>query len=494
MTSDNNLPEGAQDTSDLHLTGQSDPQHTEQSDEVSSDLAASDPLIDVIKDDRKEGGPPPFDPSEFFTADGGSSQQFDEFLKAFDEEQPQVEGDEEFGTLKESQIAKGVSGLLPPELGGDTLEADEVAFGISAGELQTIVRTLSLMLRFQPQPNRRCRIVITPDGVAWHGNQGNGFIEYFTSGSPTNLSPGSTRTLIVALNDLKSAARGTREGATFRIRNDTIYFTADRFRRPIMTFSPRSFPTHTDALLQGVDLSAPRPEVSSSTIGTALAFLGTIAPSDEEAPLFNIIQIKDSIARASRLSIAAQVEATAFDGLDIAFRPHFLRWLLPALKLRANFQAWHSDKFCVIKNDNLTFGFELIPHELTDVPTKRVTDTLLIPAAQLVTFVERAVRMLKDKGMLTILSDERGMGPVVIRADDGGQTPREISAKLDANRDGKSLGPMKVSEKAHLWLKALRATSSDANVELAVAGNAVFLERTQNDAKYFVMLAAKVKQ
>lgn len=492
MTNDNKPVDGALDVSDRHQPDQSDNPISGTSPAEPPNPSDSGAPSDFIKDDRRADGPPPIDPTGFFTVDGGSDQQFDEFLRSFDEEPPEAAEDEEFGTLKDSQIVKGSVGLLPPELGAEELESDEIAFGISGGELQTIVRTLSLLMRFQSKEHRRCRITITSDGATWQGNQGNGFIEYFTPGAATNLRSGLTVTLIVALDDLKAVARAAREIATFRIKNEMIRFSSARFRRPIMTFSARSFPAHTDALLSNVDLAVPRPDMATPTVGSALLFLGTIAPRDEDEPSFNVIRIKASIARAMRASIAAQVESSVFDGLDIAFRPHFLRWLLPALKLRSSFQAWHSDKFCVMKNDNLKFGFELVPHELPNVPAKSITDTILTPAAHFLTFVERSVRMLKNDGMLTLTSDQRGNEPLLVRADDEGQTARVISGKLDAYRDGQSVGPIKVSVKAAHMLKGLRITLSHANVELAVAGNAVVFENPQNDAKYSVMVSAKV--
>lgn len=490
MTSKNESSEGAlnhsnRDPSDQHDALASSPPE----DNLASDEAQSG----FIRDDRREGGPPPIDPSDFFTADGGMSEEFDRLLEEFEEEQPRIVDDEEFGTLKESQITQGANGILPPELDGEELDPGEIAFGLSGGELQTIVRTLSLLLRFQPKERRRCRITITSDGVKWQGNQGNGFIEYSTPGAICNLAPGSAHTLIVAHDDLKAVARAAREVATFRIRKDAIRFASGRFRRPILTHSARSFPSHTDTLLSDVDLTALRPDLASASIGPALAFLGTIAPpSDEDDPHFNVIQIKNSLAHAVRRSIAAQVKSSMFDGLDIAFRPHFLRWMLPAFKLRASFQAWHSDKFCVFKNENLLFGFELVPQELPQLPTKTIADTILTPAARFVTFVERSVRMLKNDGKLTLISDQQGNEQLIVRADDEGQTSRVISATLDSSRDGKNKGPIKITAKAALVLKALRVSSSHANVELSIAEDALFLQDARDEAVYSVMIAAKV--
>lgn len=495
MTDQNKLSEEASHRLDATTPHQVTPASPSSPDDATFDQIGSDASLKAFDDNASDSDAARIDPTEYIDSNGFSSS-FDELLRAFEADQTNDiddQDDEGFGTLKESQIAKGVTGLVSPELGDDTLASEEIAFGVSAGELQAIIKTLSLMLRLQPEGRRRCRIVVNGEGVTWHANQANGFIEYFTAGSPTNLKDGSSRTVIVALSDLRAAARGTREVATFRIKHETIRFTAHRFERPILVHSARSFPIHTDRLLLGVDLSNYRPEVASPTIGAALAFLGTIVPSEIEDHRLSVIQIQGAIARATRTSIAAQVETSTLDGLDIGFRPHFLRWLLPALKLRANFQIWHSDKFCVFKNEHLTFGFELVPDELPKLPSFKITDTLRTPARSFITFLERAIGMLGPTARVTLLSDERGKSPLTLRADDDGQTSRGIETTFDAYREGEAHGSITIVCDALLLLKAMRVSSDDANVEVSIAKNALFLESKRDDVTSSVIVTAKVK-
>jgi hypothetical protein len=447
---------------------------------------------DAFKEDHRGEGPL-IDPTDFISEESLSSE-FDHLLQSFVSEQSDAAQNGAFSSLNETGIQQGLNGLLPPELNGESLGPDEIAFGINAGEFQTIVKTLSYLLKFQPPAHRRCRLLIEPDGVTWHANEGNGFIEYFTAGHPTNFNGTESRVVIAALNDLQSAARAARDIATFRIRNGLIQFTAHRFERPILTHSPKTFSTHTDTLRLGVDLNVPRPEVRALTIRNALAFLGTIAPSEEAHPRLNLIEIKSSVARAIRPEIGAQVESSAFDGLNITFKPRFLRWILPALKLRANFQAWHGEAFCIIRNDQLTFGFELVHQELSTLPQITLTDTLLTPANALKTFVGRAVRMFGDTGWVIIQSDERGgNSPLPVSADDAGQSPRRLEMLLSANRDGEHTGPFKVTVKAQLLLQALRMSSDDANTEISISKKAIYIDNPLDDAKFSVIVSAQVQ-
>lgn len=436
------------------------------------------------------------DPREYLQEDGSTAQSFDEFLKSFDEEIAADDGlEDDFGTLKASEIPIGRSGLQPPELEG-ALAPDEVAFGISEGELRAIVSALALLLKHRPAAHRRVRLTINPDGVTWHANEGNAFIEYFSPGRPLNLQDGEFRTVIIALADLHASARAAREIATFRIRNQTIRFSAKRFSRPIQTYPSRSFIAHTDSMRLNVDVTSDRPEISAQILRDALTFLYSVAPREDLQANLNLIEIRNGTARAVGPDMAGQVEASAFEGLNMTFKPRFLRWVLPAMKLRATFQIWHGDKFCIIKNDQLTFGFELVATQLRMLPLLKHTDTLLIPSTSLRTFVQRSFRMFGPEAKLAFHSDDRGAGTALSAiAGDNGQTPRRLSAKLTANREGAHIGPMNIRVGAPELLQALRMSAGTANTEVSILSKAaILIDNTLENAKYSAVLMGEIER
>lgn len=445
---------------------------------------------DIFKEEHREG--PLLDPMEHVSFDDPASD-FDDILKQFDADSSSSDG--EFGRLSEAEIQQGISGLTEPELGAEPLGPGEIAFGISAAELQLILKALSALLKFQPAAHRRCRLLIDSSGVTWHANEGNAFIEYVTRGSPSNFEGQSSLPLIVSLADLYAAARTVRHVATFRIKEGAIRFSTDRFKRPILTHSLKGYSTHTDTLRRGVDVGAVQPEVSSATIRDALSFLSKVAPSEDASPPFNFIEIKQSTARALRTSMGAQVESSAFTGLDVTFKPRFLRWVIPALKLRATFRVWHSANFCLLVNDQLAFGFELTQQELPKLPgALHLTDTLLVPTTALVTFVQRAARMFGQSGRVTLLSDEQGASALALMADDTGQTPRRLEMSIDGYRKGESVGPLRLVINVEALLRTLSMRISSANTEIAIANEAIYIEEPLDEARFSVVLSAKVQR
>jgi hypothetical protein len=445
----------------------------------------------LFKEEHREG--PLLDPMENVHVRGLGSE-FDDLLKDLDSG-ARASLDGEFGALSEAEIQQGVSGLTEPELSGEPLGPGEIAFGVSAAELQTILGALTALLKFQPAAQRRCRLLISSSGVIWHANAGNAFIEYITRGRPSNFDGSSSYPVIVSLGDLYAAARTVRHIATFRIKEGAIRFSTDRFLRPILRHSMKGYPTHTDTLCRGVDTGAARPQVSSATIHKALSFLARIAPSEGANPSFNFIEIKQSVARALRLSMGAQVQSSVFDGLDMTFKPRFLRWVIPALKLRATFQIWHSDKFCLFRNDELTFGFELAQQELPKLPgTLKVSDTLLVPTTAFATFVQRAARMFREAGRVVIQSDEQGAAALVLMADDAGETSRKLEMSLDGYRREEHVGPLRLVMNVEPLLRTLSMGISSANIEIAVGNKAVYVEEPLDDARLSVVLSAEVQR
>src|ERR1700753_183381 len=85
---------------------------------------------DVIKEEPRGDGPL-VDPSDFISEESLSSE-FDRLLQSLVSEPSDAAQDDEFGTLNETAIQQGLSGLLPPELNGEALGADEIAFGVAA--------------------------------------------------------------------------------------------------------------------------------------------------------------------------------------------------------------------------------------------------------------------------------------------------------------------------------------------------------------------------
>ncbi len=104
----------------------------------------------LFKEEHREG--PLLDPMENVHVDDLGSD-FDALLRDLDSG-TQASLDSEFGTLSEAEIQRGVSGLTEPELGEEPLGPGEIAFGISAGELQTILKALTALLKFQPAGHR----------------------------------------------------------------------------------------------------------------------------------------------------------------------------------------------------------------------------------------------------------------------------------------------------------------------------------------------------
>lgn len=444
-----------------------------------------------FKEEDREGTP--IDPMENVHV-GDLGSEFDDLLRNLDEG-TNASLDGEFGTLSAGEIQQGVSGLTEPELSGEPLGPGEIAFGVSAAELQTILKALTALLKFQPAAQRRCRLLISSSGVAWHGNTGNAFIEYVTKGRPINLDASTSFPIIVSLADLHAAVRTVRHIATFRIKEGALRFSTDRFQRPILTHSIKGYPTHTDTLRRGVETSVDRPQVSSATIHKALSFLSRIAPSEEADPHFNYIEVKDAVARALRVSMGAEVASAVFEGLNMTFKPRFLRWVIPALKLRATFQIWYSDKFCLFRNDELTFGFELTQQQLPKLPgTLKVSDTILVPASAFATFVQRAARMFREAGRVMIQSDGQGAAALVLMADDAGETPRKLEMSLDGHRTGTHVGPLRLVMHVEPLLRTLSMGISSANIEIAIGSKAVYIEEPLDDARLSVVMTAEVQR
>jgi hypothetical protein len=289
------------------------------SDSSSEDGAPDDNL------EAREFSPPDvhFDTSELLRKDSSQSE-LDDFLR---DQAEQLNDDVigNFGELDESTVHKGRIGVLPPELGEEPLQPGEFAFSLDVSEFRQLVRTLNVLLRKQPAQHRRCRITIQDDRITWHANQGNAFIEYVTWGRISNYPSADPTIFVAAINDLAAAAAATRTTATFRILNQTIRFRAELFRRPILTFSPQKFLSHTDTLLADIRLNETRPQLPTKGLSDALSFVGPLASKEDAANALHLIQIRDGSAIAGRQSAIAVAKIGVLDGLAFAFRPRFLR-------------------------------------------------------------------------------------------------------------------------------------------------------------------------
>jgi hypothetical protein len=209
----------------------------------------------------------------------------------------------------------------------------------------------------------------------------------------------------------------------------------------------------------------------------------------------NLIEIRNNVAVARHTSAAASVESGAFEGLNIAFRPHLLTLILSALNQCATVRAWHNDRFCVIKSDEFSFGFELVSHSLPELPVLDVTDTFLITSTELKTVAARAYSMFGQGAILTATSDERGAGTLLIVAQRyADSSSRRLEATLSAARSGTHVGPIKFAIHAAYLNHALQRFSRDANAQLDLVRSRIHLVHETEGAKYTVLLHAKIQQ
>jgi hypothetical protein len=440
-----------------------------------------------------EGSPPDvnFDVAELLRKDGSQSE-FDDFLRD-QAEQLNDDSTENFGELDDSVVSKGRVGVLPPELGEEPLQPGELAFSLDVSEFRQVVRTLNVLLRNKPAHHRRCRITIQDDRIIWHANQANAFIEYVTWGRVSDHSSTGPTIFIVAINDLAAAAAATKTTATFRISSQKIRFSAELFRRPILTFSPQKFISHTDTLLADIRLDDTRPQVATRALSDALGFVGPLASKDDAANNLNLIQIRDGSAIAGRQSAVAIVRTGALDGLAFAFRPHFLRPLLEALKLLGSVRIQHNEKLCIIRNDQMTFGFELVPWQFPRIPEISCTDKILVPLPSLKGALSRASEMFGSEAVLVLKSDERGNSPLRLEVRHKSMHPaRRFKRRMDVYREGPHEGPITLTLDGPYLHHALKRFS-DANAQLEFSEKPMlYLESETEDAKYSIILHAEI--
>lgn len=445
---------------------------------------------------QKEITPPEvhFDAAELLRADVPQSD-IDDFLR-YQSEESSDDSTGSFGELDETVVVKGRHGVLPPELGDEPLEPGELAFSIHAGEFQQIVRTLNVLLRNKAAHLRRCRITIQDDRIVWHANQGNAFIEYVTWGKVGDRPNADPIVLVVALNDLAAVAAATRTTATFRISHQDIRFSAELFRRPILTFSPQKFISHTDRLLADITFDDARPVVAARMLSNALSFAGPFAFNDDiVANNLNLVQIRDGSVIAGRHGAIAAVKTSALDGLLLAFRPHFLRPLLEALKLVSSVRIVHSEALCVLYNDQMTFGFELVALEFPPIPKVVCTDKILVPLASLKSALDRTNEMFGRDTLLVLKSDERGHSPFHVEARHQSSHPnRRFRRMTDAYREGPYEGPITLTIRGP-YLRHTLQRFSDSNAQLEIGDRSMlYLESEAEDTKYSVLLHAEISK
>jgi hypothetical protein len=440
--------------------------------------------------EAREASPPDvhFDTSELLRKDSSQSE-LDDFLR---DQAEQLNDDSigNFGELDESTVHEGRIGVLPPDLGEEPLQPGEFAFSLDVSEFRQLVRTLNVLLRKQPAQHRRCRITIQDDRITWHANQGNAFIEYVTWGRISNYPSADPTIFVAAINDLAAAAAATRTTATFRILNQTIRFSAELFRRPILTFSPQKFLSHTDTLLADIRLDDTHPLLPTKGLSDALSFVGPLASKEDAANALNLIQIRDGSAIAGRLSAVAVAKIGVLDGLAFAFRPYFLRPLLEALKLFGAVRIQHSEKICIISDDRMTFGFELVPYQFPSVPRIKCTDKILVPRESLESALSRAREMFGSEAVVFLKSDERGRSPLQLEAKHKSQHPaRRFKRTIDSYREGPQEGPITLAFEVP-YLHHVLKHFSDANAQLEFSEKRrLYLESDTEVAKYSILLA-----
>lgn len=320
-----------------------------------------------------------------------------------------------FGQLSTDFIPQASTGVQRPELTAP-LEESEIAFALPETELHQIVATLDVLFRHLSNQSRRCRLTIDNQKLIWHANYGNAFIEYISHDFDGNITPRQEAPHVVAFDfaDFVAAAAATKGLGTFRItgkeKDRSIEFTSEGFSRPLaLAKDPhdRKFSFPTDKRLALLDDVKSSEFVPSDTLHSALTFVGKLATNHPAEQRFEVVELKNGVCRSISSAGAATAASKLFQDLDFSFRPHFLRLILPALKLSPGYRFTHASNFCVALSDHKVFGFEVIEAALPETPKMKADGIVLLPRQPLIKCLLAAARTFGEEDTLIELDYEK---------------------------------------------------------------------------------------
>lgn len=335
-----------------------------------------------------------------------------------------LENDSEFGTIKISDTTE----YLQPRFGDTDLGEGEYGVAIRPDELAKIVALYRVFFENEPVAHRLCRLVFSQDSLRIDADKVSSFVRYKLSTAPKGL-PAVTAQFIVSFDDLIACSAATREHAAMKVSETRIiYYSDDRFVRPLQTLPIGKFRNHCD-LIASDSQNYPAVRFDVAKLREFLSYVELTTTEDPFSKSF--VELANGVARAVGGS-SYEVSNSELGALDIAFRPKFARLLGHALRFLYDGELRKTDNHAVIANQTVQFGFEKIALGHPKLTLADATNIVRFPFGEFRDFIAAALAAFGKDAAFHVSAGTESSVCNFQAFDPKSPTPRTIQWKTQA--------------------------------------------------------------
>ncbi|RTL50070.1 MAG: hypothetical protein EKK40_13835 [Bradyrhizobiaceae bacterium] len=347
---------------------------------------------------------------------------------------PLTETNANFGTISLDSIPVGRTGLQEPDF-SVPLQIDEIGFAVTALDFRKMVGILDLLLKYSDPRHRVVRLNIFNDRVRWDADIGQSFVQVTMHGPVWNHPAGASASIrILSLDDLIATSKALGENASFRVGTRLIEVTSPEFTRPLYVYPHERFLAHSDKILKSLE-SCESASIETQMLMRAINFVSKFVNTDSADATFDLVEISNGAALAATRNCLAKASSERLAEISVSFRPRLLRFVKPVLPFIGTAKLRHNESFCVIKGDNVLFGFEAIQQSFPLIEPQTIAENLLIPASKLRSVVSATVRTFGPGGVLRLSCDSIGLTTCQMLAFNPADTrDLSISSTVSASR------------------------------------------------------------